>query len=99
MCFVFCDALSWFVVLQGRLPIRVQLKGLTEADLYRILTEPKNNLIRQQVELMKTEGVSWVFDITKMAFCEAFCGDFKTPPQICFVICGIFRVIVESVCH
>lgn len=43
---------------QGRLPIRVQLKGLSEEDLYKILTEPKNNLIRQQVELMKTEGVS-----------------------------------------
>ena len=35
--------------LQGRLPIRVTLKGLSEADLYRILTEPVNNLIRQQV--------------------------------------------------
>lgn len=42
---------------QGRLPIRVQLKGLSEDDLYKILTEPKNNLIRQQVEIMKTEGV------------------------------------------
>ncbi|CAN0022260.1 unnamed protein product [Ascophyllum nodosum] len=45
----------------GRLPIRVQLKGLSEADLYKILTEPKNNLIRQQVELMKTEGVDIQF--------------------------------------
>ena len=35
--------------LQGRLPIRVTLKGLTEQDLYRILTEPVNNLIMQQV--------------------------------------------------
>lgn len=42
---------------KGRLPIRVQLKGLSEEDLYKILTEPKNNLIRQQVEIMKTEGV------------------------------------------
>lgn len=68
---VLFDVLSSSVVLQGRLPIRVQLKGLTEADLYRILTEPKNNLIRQQVELMKTEGVSLVFDIAKhfVAFC------------------------------
>lgn len=46
-----------FLCLQGRLPIRVQLKGLSEGDLYKILTEPKNNLIRQQVEIMKTEGV------------------------------------------
>lgn len=44
--------------VQGRLPIRVQLKGLTEEDMYRILTEPVNNLIRQQVELMRTENVS-----------------------------------------
>jgi ATP-dependent HslUV protease ATP-binding subunit HslU len=35
--------------LQGRLPIRVNLKGLTEEDMYRILTEPVSNLIRQQV--------------------------------------------------
>jgi hypothetical protein len=35
--------------LQGRLPIRVTLKGLTEEDMYRILTEPVSNLIRQQV--------------------------------------------------
>lgn len=48
---------AWWVS-QGRLPIRVQLKGLSEEDMYRILTEPVNNLIRQQVELMKTEKVS-----------------------------------------
>lgn len=35
--------------LQGRLPIRVQLNALTEMDLYRILTEPVNNLLKQQV--------------------------------------------------
>jgi hypothetical protein len=40
--------------LQGRLPIKVMLKGLTEEDMYRILTEPITNLIRQQVEMIKT---------------------------------------------
>lgn len=35
--------------LQGRLPIRVNLESLTEKDLYRILTEPVNNLLKQQV--------------------------------------------------
>jgi ATP-dependent HslUV protease ATP-binding subunit HslU len=35
--------------LQGRLPIRVNLDALTEKDLYRILTEPVNNLLKQQV--------------------------------------------------
>lgn len=47
--------------LQGRLPIRVELKGLTEGDLYRILTEPVTNLIKQQVELIKTEDVHLEF--------------------------------------
>ncbi|KAJ0410536.1 hypothetical protein ATCC90586_008343 [Pythium insidiosum] len=47
--------------LQGRLPIRVELKGLTEQDLYRILTEPVTNLIKQQIELIKTEDVHLEF--------------------------------------
>lgn len=47
--------------LQGRLPIKVTLKGLTEDDLYRILTEPVNNLIKQQVEMLKSENVDLVF--------------------------------------
>ena len=47
--------------LQGRLPIRVELKGLTEHDLYRILTEPEMNMIKQQQALMKTEGIDLVF--------------------------------------
>ena len=48
--------------LQGRLPIRVSLKGLGEDDLYRIMTEPETNAIRQQQALMKAEGVSLDFD-------------------------------------
>lgn len=43
--------------LQGRLPIRVSLKGLRQEDLYRILTEPITNLIRQQVEMLSSEDV------------------------------------------
>merc|ERR1719261_2257209 len=43
--------------LQGRLPIRVNLEGLSEEDLYRILTEPVTNLIRQQKALLGTEDV------------------------------------------
>ena len=43
--------------LEGRLPIRVELKALTEKDMYTILTEPVNNLCNQQVALMETEGV------------------------------------------
>lgn len=48
--------------LQGRLPIRVELQGLTEDDLYRILTEPVTNLLVQQRELIATEGVSLHFE-------------------------------------
>lgn len=47
--------------LQGRLPIRVELKGLTRDDLRRILTEPEANLIRQHQALMATEEVKLVF--------------------------------------
>jgi len=48
--------------LQGRLPIRVELQGLTEDDLYKILTEPVANLLRQQIELIATEGVKLHFE-------------------------------------
>ncbi|ADG12666.1 ATP-dependent protease ATPase subunit HslU [Caulobacter segnis] len=47
--------------LQGRLPIRVELKGLTRDDLRRILTEPEANLVRQHQALMATENVTLVF--------------------------------------
>jgi ATP-dependent HslUV protease ATP-binding subunit HslU len=47
--------------LQGRLPIRVELKALEEADMRRILTEPEANLIRQYTALMGTEGMKLEF--------------------------------------
>ncbi len=47
--------------LQGRLPIRVELKALTRDDLRRILTEPEANLIRQHQALLATEGVTLNF--------------------------------------
>ena len=48
--------------LQGRLPIRVELRPLTEDDFVRILTETDNALTRQYTALMKTEAVSVTFD-------------------------------------
>jgi len=48
--------------LQGRFPIRVELDSLDEDDFYRILTEPKNALIRQYRELMKTEAIDLQFN-------------------------------------
>ena len=47
--------------LQGRFPIRVEMKPLTTEDFYRILTEPKNALIKQYTALMGTEGVKLTF--------------------------------------
>jgi len=47
--------------LQGRLPIRVELKALSRDDLQRILTEPEASLIKQYVALMATEGVGLEF--------------------------------------
>ncbi|RYY32745.1 AAA family ATPase, partial [archaeon] len=61
MLFIACGAFhehkpaDLLAELQGRLPIRVELKGLTAADLERILTEPKFNLLEQQVKLMEAE--------------------------------------------
>jgi ATP-dependent HslUV protease ATP-binding subunit HslU len=47
--------------LQGRFPIRVELESLTKADFIRILTEPKNALIKQYIALLATEGVTLSF--------------------------------------
>ena len=47
--------------LQGRFPIRVELSSLSEADFVRILTEPKNALIKQSVALLDTEGLKVTF--------------------------------------
>ncbi|MFP4623934.1 MAG: ATP-dependent protease ATPase subunit HslU, partial [Gemmatimonadota bacterium] len=48
--------------LQGRFPIRVELKALTEKDFVRILQEPKNALVRQYQALVASEGVELEFD-------------------------------------
>ena len=47
--------------LQGRLPIRVELKALTSEDFKRILKEPDNSLIKQYVALLQTENVELNF--------------------------------------
>jgi ATP-dependent HslUV protease ATP-binding subunit HslU len=44
--------------LQGRFPIRVELEALGRGDFVRILTEPKNALVKQYMALLATEGVS-----------------------------------------
>jgi ATP-dependent HslUV protease ATP-binding subunit HslU len=47
--------------LQGRLPIRVEMQSLKEEDFVRILTEPKNALIKQYIALLDTESVKLSF--------------------------------------
>jgi len=56
-----CKPSDMLAELQGRLPIRVELKALGEDDLYRILTVPENNLIKQQIALLKTDSVNLKF--------------------------------------
>jgi ATP-dependent HslUV protease ATP-binding subunit HslU len=48
--------------MQGRFPIRVELKALTADDFVRILTEPENALITQYKALLATEGVDLTFE-------------------------------------
>ncbi|MFN2446373.1 MAG: ATP-dependent protease ATPase subunit HslU [Vicinamibacterales bacterium] len=47
--------------LQGRFPIRVELEALGQAEFVRILTEPRNALVKQYIALIDTEGVSLTF--------------------------------------
>jgi ATP-dependent HslUV protease ATP-binding subunit HslU len=47
--------------LQGRFPIRVELESLTTEDFVSILTQPKNALIKQYIELLNTEDIELVF--------------------------------------
>jgi len=48
--------------MQGRFPIRVELKSLTEDDFVKILTLPQNALLKQYTALLETDGVNIVFD-------------------------------------
>ncbi|HEY8716773.1 MAG TPA: ATP-dependent protease ATPase subunit HslU [Candidatus Acidoferrum sp.] len=58
--------------LQGRLPIRVELQSLKEEDFIRILTEPKNALLKQSVALLETEGVKLSFSDDAVAAIARF---------------------------
>jgi ATP-dependent HslUV protease ATP-binding subunit HslU len=56
-----CKPADMLAELQGRLPIRVELRALTRDDLFRILTEPEHSMLKQQTALMATEGVALSF--------------------------------------
>ena len=58
--------------LQGRFPIRVELGSLSEADFVRILTEPKNALIKQSIALLDTEGLKITFSEDAVAAIARF---------------------------
>ncbi|KYQ91405.1 Heat shock protein HslVU [Tieghemostelium lacteum] len=85
--------------LQGRLPIRVELKPLDQNDFYRILTEPDNNQIQQQQALLKTEDINLQFtaealqEISKIAF-EANAQDLNIGARR---LHGIIEKIVEEI--
>ena len=64
--------------LQGRLPIRVELKALTEDDFRRILTEPEASLIKQYTALLQTEGVTLSFEDEAVSAIARVAADVNT---------------------
>ncbi len=60
--------------LQGRFPIRVELESLTVEDFKRILTEPKNSLIKQYMALLETEGIELEFTQDALDSVAQFAG-------------------------
>jgi len=52
-----CSPSDLIPELQGRFPMRVKLDPLSEEDLFRILTEPENSLLRQYTELLRADGL------------------------------------------
>lgn len=57
-----CEVSDLLPELQGRLPIRVELSPLTEDDLFRVLKDTESNWLKQEVELLRTEGVELEFE-------------------------------------
>jgi ATP-dependent HslUV protease ATP-binding subunit HslU len=60
--------------LQGRFPIRVELESLTIEDFKRILTEPKNSLVKQYIALLETEGIELNFTDDAIEAIAQFAG-------------------------
>lgn len=60
--------------LQGRFPIRVELESLTIEDFKRILTEPKNSLVKQYRALLETEGIELTFTEDAIESIAQFAG-------------------------
>jgi ATP-dependent HslUV protease ATP-binding subunit HslU len=64
--------------LQGRFPIRVELDSLSQEDFFRILTEPRNALVLQYTELLKTEGVDVIFETSAIERIAAIAEEVNT---------------------
>ena len=67
--------------LQGRFPIRVELTPLTEMDFVRILTEPKNALIKQYAALLETEGLKLSFGDDAIAALAKFAAQVNSQTE------------------
>jgi ATP-dependent HslUV protease ATP-binding subunit HslU len=67
--------------LQGRFPIRVELTPLTESDFVRILTEPKNALIKQYAALLETEGLKLSFGDDAIAALAKFAAQVNSQTE------------------
>ena len=67
--------------LQGRFPIRVELTPLTETDFVRILTEPKNALIKQYAALLETEGLKLSFGDDAIAALAKFAAQVNSQTE------------------
>lgn len=67
--------------LQGRFPIRVELSSLTKEDLRKILTEPRQALIRQYTALLETEGVHVVFAEDALTAIAEIASDVNTETE------------------
>ncbi len=64
--------------LQGRFPIRVELDSLNRQDFFKILTEPRNALIIQYTELLKTEGIDVIFETSAIERIAAIAEEVNT---------------------
>lgn len=64
--------------LQGRFPIRVELDSLNRQDFFKILTEPRNALILQYTELLKTEGIDVIFETSAIERIAAIAEEVNT---------------------
>ena len=81
--------------LQGRFPIRVELDELTDEDFRRILTEPQNALIKQQIALMRVEGVA--LTVTDEAITEMAAMAFKANQMLENIGARRLYTIIEKV--